>query len=500
MYVSESRWPCLALSMRTTRLWQGVRMRTVLASPDPDLPPRAVTLPAAWDDRAACALACLAPGDGAASLAGAAAPFLAALDARGRNAGLGDAIAAGVARLLQQRRAAPRAAIWRGDYATPGFVLNVAAFREAESGFDPAAFGDAASLLARACRLLAPEAQHYEIGLAGLDDLLAGLGMDYDSTHARAVAACLAALFRARIDGALESDQRDLLAAPAGWPAPPPCPIPGVEEAARAARAAVAASPGAPSAAGVFMAGPVEALLGIETGGIAPAFSPVRDGHLSCAAQNRLASAAMTPEAALAAILEGDSPLPVAGLEAHAAMHAAVAVFLQSMPPLPASLPAGAATPGAAASARAGGRLPARARGLTQKASIAGHRVFLRTGEYADGQLGEVDITLPREGPAFRALMEAFAQAVTIGLQQGVPLEHFVEAFAESRFGPAGAVEGDAAIAQASSVLDYVFRSLAATYLGQSLPDPAMEPPAQTPPSLPLDLPDMHRRGLRLVA
>jgi hypothetical protein len=472
-------------------------MRTVAAAADPDLPPRLVTIPAAWDDRAASALASLAPGDGPASLANAAAPWLAALATRSRTAGAGEAIAAGIGHLLRQLRAAPRPAIWHGDFTTPGFVLNLAAFQDAASGFDAAAFGDAAALLASACRLLAPDAPYYEIGFAGLDDLLAALGIDYESGAARATAACLAALFRARIDRALESDQRDLLAAGADWPAPPSCPIPGLTDAARAARDAIARAPGAIDAACICPAGPAEGLLGIETSGIAPAFSPVRDGHLTRAAQNRLACAAMTPEAALAATLAGDTPLPVASLEAHAAMHDAVSPYLQAMPPHPAALPA--LNP-AAACVPARGLLPARARGLTQKVTIAGHRLFLRTAEYADGRPGEIDITLPRDSPALRATMEAFAQAVSIGLQQGVPLELFVDAFADSRFAPAGAVEGDPVIAQASSVLDYVFRSLAATYLGRTMPDPVAEPSPQTAPLLPLDLPDTRRRGLRLVA
>ena len=268
------------------------------------------------------------------------------------------------------------------------------------------------------------------------------------------------------MDQALESEQRDLLAMPAPWPAPPrTCVVPGLAEAALAARAAVCRAPDAVPATGVFPAGPAEALLGVETGGIAPAFSPVRDLHLTRAAQDRLAAASMSPEAALAAVLVGEQPLPVAGAHAARTMHEAVAPFLDVMPE-PASLPAPQDRRDAAPlRPQRFGKLPARHAGLTQKATVGGHRVFLRTGEYEDGRLGEIAISLPRESPAVRCLTDCVAQAVSLGLQHGVALEEFVDAFAFTRFGPAGAVDGDPDVERATSVLDYVFRSLSITYL-----------------------------------
>jgi hypothetical protein len=475
-------------------------MRQVRARPDPDQRARLVTLPVTWDDRAADALAALVPGEGPVSLAASAAVWLTMLAARARQAGQDPDITLGVQALLRQRQAAPNRAIWASEPGMPGFRLNAAAFHHAAIGFDVVGFAGAASLTAQACQLLAPAAPAYEIGLAGLDDLLACLGIDYDSRAARELAACLAALLRGRVELALESDQRDLLATPAPWPAPPrACVIPGLAEAAAAARAAVCRAPGAKHATGIFPAGPSEALLGIETGGIAPAFSAVRDQHLTRAAQHRLAAAAMSPEAALAAVLAGENPLPLAGLEAHAAMHAAMAPYLETMPPLPASLPAPdgqaaqAARPGPAHRA-----LPARHTGLTQKVLLGGHRVYLRTGEYADGTLGEITLSLPRESAAVRGLAEGFAHAVSIGLQHGVKLQDYIEAFSLTRFGFAGSVEGDPDVTAATSVLDYVFRTLSATYLGRRLPEPEMEEaPA---PLLPLDLPQGGRRRLRLVA
>ncbi|WP_366656708.1 vitamin B12-dependent ribonucleotide reductase [Fodinicurvata sp. EGI_FJ10296] len=111
--------------------------------------------------------------------------------------------------------------------------------------------------------------------------------------------------------------------------------------------------------------------------------------------------------------------------------------------------------------------LPGRRKGYTQKAVVGGHKVYLRTGEYDDGKLGEIFIDMHKEGAAFRSLMNNFAIAVSIGLQYGVPLEEFVEAFTFTRFEPAGPVQGNDAIKMATSILDYMFRELAVSYLGR---------------------------------
>ena len=110
-------------------------------------------------------------------------------------------------------------------------------------------------------------------------------------------------------------------------------------------------------------------------------------------------------------------------------------------------------------------RLPQRRTGYTQKATVGGHKVYLRTGEYKDGRLGEIFLDLHKEGAAFRSLMNNFAIAVSIGLQYGVPLEEFVEAFTFVRFEPSGPVEGNDRIRMATSIIDYVFRELAVSYL-----------------------------------
>jgi ribonucleoside-diphosphate reductase alpha chain len=111
--------------------------------------------------------------------------------------------------------------------------------------------------------------------------------------------------------------------------------------------------------------------------------------------------------------------------------------------------------------------LPARRRGYTQKARIGGHKVYLRTGEFEDGSLGEIFVDMHREGAAFRSLMNCFAIAISLGLQYGVPLEEFVEAFVFTRFEPNGSVQGHDNIKMSTSVIDYIFRELAVSYLAR---------------------------------
>ena len=104
----------------------------------------------------------------------------------------------------------------------------------------------------------------------------------------------------------------------------------------------------------------------------------------------------------------------------------------------------------------------------TQKAGVGGHKVYLRTGEYEDGRLSEIFIDMHKEGAAFRSMMNNFAIAISLGLQYGVPLEEYVEAFTFTRFEPSGIVEGNETIKMATSILDYIFRELAVSYLGRN--------------------------------
>ncbi|ARU00587.1 vitamin B12-dependent ribonucleotide reductase [Yoonia vestfoldensis] len=113
-------------------------------------------------------------------------------------------------------------------------------------------------------------------------------------------------------------------------------------------------------------------------------------------------------------------------------------------------------------------KMPQRRKGYTQKAIVGGHKVYLRTGEYENGQLGEIFIDMHKEGAGFRAMMNNFAIAVSVGLQYGVPLEEFVDAFTFTKFEPAGMVQGNDSIKNATSILDYIFRELAVSYLDRT--------------------------------
>lgn len=502
--------------MSSRKPWAGVRMRTASVAPDPDLPPRRTTLPAAWDQRAAAALAALAPGEGPVALANAADAWVRPLAEQARRAGLEEPLGPRLHALLLSRRGAPAAPLWREPVwreasGPPAFVLNLAAFHDTGHGFDLPGFIEAADTAALALALYAPASGRIAVGMADLAGLLAALGLPYDSALARAVAAALAALLRGRADGvsAMLALRLGRNATPprllAAVPAAPP--VPGLAEAARAALASAAAAEGLRHHATTAIAAPglAEALLGVETGGIAPPFAPIDDaGVLTRTARAALVAAGVTAEAALAAALAGESPFPPVAPAAHAAMQAVVAPFLHALPARPVALPAPALA--------ARRKLPARRTGYTQKATVGGHKLFLRTGEYADGRLGEIFVGLHKEGAAFRGLMDAFAIAVSLGLQHGVPLSEFVEAFTFTRFGPAGTVEGDPAVARATSLLDYVFRNLAVSYLGRTDLPAAEEEDIDTlgagasdrAPLLPLDLPEndgprIRRRALRVV-
>lgn len=112
-------------------------------------------------------------------------------------------------------------------------------------------------------------------------------------------------------------------------------------------------------------------------------------------------------------------------------------------------------------------KMPDRRKGYTQKAVVGGHKVYLRTGEYDDGRIGEIFIDMHKEGAALRSIINNFAIAISLGLQYGVPLEEYVDAFTFTRFEPNGPVQGNDSIKYATSIIDYVFRELAVSYMGR---------------------------------
>lgn len=498
-------------------LWEGVALRRTRAAADPDAPPRAVALPAAWGEPAAAALAALAPpGTRPVSLPRAAEAWIARAVTRGLRArtlaGPDEAhrLAEALRALLLTRRGAPGLAAWRGQSggeAGHRFVLALPAFLEAEGGFDAEGFAEACAIGVRTLDALAcGRALRLNLGVADLAGLLAGLGLPYDGAEARAVGAALAALAR----GAAEAESGRLAARlgarePVALiaPAPPAATVvPGLAEAARAALDAAAAAPGLRHA-GLLALAPadaVEALLEAETAGIAPAAGATRavlgeSGPVEVPSRAALRLGAPDRIARL---------LGPVGEAARQAMRDAVAPFLHAAPPLPLALPeAPRREPppaGGPAWRRPAPAVPHAAFLPPLHVAIGGHRVALHRAADAEGRLVEIGFAVPREagGATLRGMLEGFAASVSLGLAQGVPLTHYVECFAHARIGPpGGAVEGDPEIRRAVSVLDWAFRRLAMEHLGRrDLADPeeaALPAPrgaeAAQPPLLPLDLP-----------
>ncbi|MCK8783891.1 TSCPD domain-containing protein [Roseomonas sp. NAR14] len=498
-------------------LWDQLPLRRTRAAPEPDARPRAVALPTAWDDSAAAALAALAPGGGPVSLPAAAEPWIRRIATRGRrlgrldSAGAAAAFAESLRALLLARRGAPGAGVWRNDGAAePRFVLNLPAFLDEEGGFDAPAYRAAVAVAVRALDILGGgKAGRLNLGFADLAGLLAGIGLRYDSPEARAVGAAIGALTR----GAAEAEsgrlaERHGATEPVALFAPPPpasTVVPGLAEAARAALDEAAAAPGRRHVALVALqpADAVEALLGAETGGLSPAPGPTRPGFDLLGRPADLPTAAARRAGTRAAALLAQVNEP-----ARRAMAEATGRFLHADPPAPAAL----AEPGRPAPRPAPRRQTGGGRGANWCVTVGGHRVALHTSEDAEGRPIGISFQLSKESAAYRSLMDAFALAVSLGLQSGVPLDEYVESYGYTRFGPSGAVEGDPAITRATSVLDWAFRRLAIDYLGRrDLPNPseadcAMDAigNAAQESMLPLDLPQQpspraRRRALRLV-
>jgi len=492
-------------------LWEGVALRRTRIGADPDAPLRSLALPSGWDQEAAAALATLLPGTGPASLPRAVEAWIARALSRGEKAGLfsperAGSLAEGWRALLLTRRGAPGIETWRGEGKTePRFVLNLPAFLEPEGAFDLEGYAEACGLGVMFLDAISGgKATKLRLGFADLAGLLAALGLAYDSPEARQVAAGIAALTR----GAAESESGRIAARLGArepvallWPNPPATtPLPGLAEAARAALDAAATSPGLRHVALVALApaDAVEALLGAETAGIAPAPGATRPVETAEGIVDLPTRAALrAPQGRVAALLG-----PVSE-RARSGMLAVVTPFLHVAPPPPVAVPA---PPRPAPASRPSLR---RHSGQTLHVSVGGHKVALRTAE-ENGALKEIAFSLSKEGASYRSLMDAFALAVSTGLARGVPLAEYVDAFAYTRFGPAGVVEGDPEIPRATSVLDWAFRRLAIDYLGGALPQPdeedvAPDSPARAAeqsPLLPLDLPAAppRARNLRIVA
>jgi len=482
--------------------------------------PRAVAIPVEWDGEQAAALAALAPGGRPVALPRLAEGWIGPLAERGRKLGVVEdaaGFAAALGGLVLAGRGSPGCAAWRGEgrgeaRGSARFVLNLAAFLDGGE-FDIEGYSAAVALGVRALdAATGAKAARLALGFADLAGLLAGLGLAYDSAEGRATGAAIAALTR----GAAEAESgriaerlgaREPVALLA--PAPPGgSPVPGLDVAARAALDGAAGCAGLRHQALVALSAPdaVERLLGAESGGLAPAPAPSRFGFD--------ADGWVTEQPTRAAMRAGaaaDRLLAPVSQAAWLAMAGAVAPFLHAAPPMPVAeaAPARSSVPVPPRPAP----MPARSSGATWRVTVGGHRVVLRVTEDAAGRPVDLSIALTKEGAAYRSLMDAMMASVSIGLAGGVPLAAFVEAHAYTRFGPAGAVEGDPAIARATSVPDWAFRKLAREYLGRTdLLDPTEEEcapdtvgrAAEQAPLLPLDLPAapaprVRRRQMRLV-
>ena len=510
-----------AMAQLVGTLWDGLALRRLRAAPDPDSASRGIALPAAWAeaDEAAAALAALAPGQGPVALPNLAERWIRRLDKTGRAMALvtDNAFAGDLRALLLTRRGAPGLATWRGEASAepPRFILNLTAFLDAAGEFDAPGYAAAVATATLAADIAGEgRATRLAIGFADLAGFLAAHGLRYAGAEGREAAAALAALTL----GAAEAESGRIAAVMGAreplrlvWPAlPSATAIPGLAEAARAAIDAAVASRGLRHATILALTPPdaVDALLGAESGGMAPPTGHLRpmlgaDGALRDLPTRAARRAGPNAEALLAPVDQ----------QARHAMLLAVGPFLHAAPPLPIAI----AAPPAPRPALPAATLPELPLLLTPRRAvreavarvvIAGHRITLRMYEDADGALRGIAFTLARD-TALRALLDTTASAMSVGLARGVPLADYVDALAYAQFAPSGEVEGDSDIAYANSALDWAMRHIARAYLGRGdLADPrapvsltVVPPPA--PPLLPLDLPAIgapRARRIRRVA
>ena len=496
---------------QTAKPWHGTKLSTFEAAADPDSSSVQATLPAAWGQDAANAMAAILPGRRRPHIAHEAENWIAPLGARAAAAGFEIDLPTQLHAMLAGRRASPSMNIWRNRVAgQTGFVFNPCAYLDDTNAFDSDLLAQDVSIAVIALTLAAPGDSCLRLGFTDLNLFLARLGVGYDSQDARDLAIVLTALIGAAADVAsakmLAQTNRTSNAIMSAS-LPNTCSLPALLAATRIMqdKAQACSTRHHQSLLGFLGETEIEALLGAEQVNFAPALSPLgAQGGLARWATAALAARGLTAENALARMLGGEDLFPAPRLAAHLAMHDTLAPLIEAMPARPIA-------PSAPRMVSAREKLPARRSGYTQKVAVGGHKLFLSTGEYKDGRLGEIFIALHKEGSAFRGLMDAFAISVSIGLQHGVNLADYVEAFTFTRFGPAGMVEGDPAVVAATSMLDYVFRNLAVNYLGQTNIAPASidEPDelgngaAERSPLLPLDLPvpapRERRRALKLV-
>ncbi|MBR0654259.1 hypothetical protein GXW79_04105, partial [Roseomonas arctica] len=338
------------MAQLTGTLWDGLALRRLRASPDPDSPRRPVALPATWPspeaDDAAAALAAITPGAGPVALPSLAERWIRRLDKAGRAMGLvpDDAFAEALRALLLTRRGAPGLPTWRGEASAepPRFILNLTAFLDAAGDFDAPAYAEAVATATLAADIAGEgRAAHLAVGFADLAGFLAAHGLRYAGAEGREAAAAIAALTL----GAAEAESGRIAIIMGAreplrlvWPAlPTATAIPGLAEAARAAIDAAVASRGLRHATILALTLPdaVDALLGVETGGMAPPAGHIRpvlgaDGVLRDLPTRAARRAGPNAEALLAPVDQ----------HARHAMLLAVGPFLHAAPPAAIAAPA----------------------------------------------------------------------------------------------------------------------------------------------------------------
>lgn len=506
--------------MKAKHLWNGIRMRNLQTAIDPDAPLYSVTIPEDWESNAATAILQLCP-EHQLDVSPIKAEVLTANWLLPLCEQTDQFTVKDWENILLHRQACPNDSIWKHDTSQKlSITINLAAFASAETGFDAQSYRHVLQIAAETLRILYRQQANFMNGelpfleptesiarkdddkqlefvpqpsagiiyLSNLDACLAQLGFDYGSNDGRDIACCVTCFATLLANAGCGSD---FLPLSPDWNALP--------ELASTAKEIWALASDEPQSrleridtSFSLPGNPSDLLLGSESCGLAPIFSPLReDGLLNFSTLARLAHKGLTLESALAASLAGEQVLTPPSSQAHYAMHQALAGFVTHMPARPsqityplsqkAMLTRGTKRP-----------LPPRRKGITQKASIAGRGLFLRTGEYEDGSLGEVSITPTKESAMVKGLLDSLSQAVSIGLQYGAPLKDYVSHFAYSRFGVAGTVEGDPNALYATSFLDYSFRVLSDVYLNESLPDAPnnLHVGEDTVPMLPLELPE----------
>ncbi|QCE33535.1 hypothetical protein FAI41_08065 [Acetobacteraceae bacterium] len=498
--------------------WAGVQMRTleVEDSFDEEREARKVIFPAIWPDSASYGLEQLASAPaGTVRLQSESAWWLnlMAPPLEGdSDAALGD----GFVGLLLLRQMSPSLSLWKKDLSqSPAFIVRLSAFVE-EGIFQASHFLACLEMAAKGLKkavesrtnlsmpllpifqddaidlfetggkkssenALEEKAVSFEASflLTDLDSALAEMGLEYDSNAGRYAAQGIVALAKLAAYAG-EENFAALVGTDSLVPleSPPEMRHAGFEFCTRISQnfqkkqqqiSETSLKKSFRIKVGFSSQSPVESLLGVEACGLAPIFSPLDEaGKIRHSFTSRLLRKGLTPETALALTMAGERNFTMPGNAAHLKMREAVAEIGCVLPPIP-----NFETCEVKAKLERGTRrlVPARKKSLSEHVLLDNRDLFFQVGEFEDGAPAELEFHMLKESPLAKGLMACFGQAVSLGLQYGVPLEAYVEQFKYSEFPPFGEIEGGRNIKHATSILDYIFRSLAELYLGKVIPD-----------------------------